>query len=356
MFELVFMNAMKPAMRKRLPRLALLLLLMLAAVGGHRVYSRNYSQQIELVPLELDESDPDRKKVGTLTFLNAWELRSDNSDFGGISALAVIDNNRFLAVSDAGALIGFTLGQSNRMEDSFIAALPGAYGDEADYRDRDSEGMTRDPSSGRIWVSYEARHAIRRFSPSLGRIDGTKRLTFTDGWKANGGVEAIARLRDGRFVLFSETHHRADSSNSAFLYSGDPVEAGSQTTPFGYRAPEGYRPTDATLLPDGRLLILNRRIGLPQGFSAKLALLDPAKIESDKAITPQVIATLASPLLVDNMEGLAVTEENGRIIVWMISDDNFTPLQRTILMQFALDLPNKKPEAETAPGFETLSN
>ena len=156
-------------------------------------------------------------------------------------------------------------------------------------------------------------------------------------------------------MLFSETHHRADSSNSAFLYSGDPVEAGSQTTPFGYRAPEGYRPTDATLLPDGRLLILNRRIGLPQGFSAKLALLDPAKIESDKAITPQVIATLASPLLVDNMEGLAVTEENGRIIVWMISDDNFTALQRTILMQFALDLPNKKPEAETAPGFETLT-
>ncbi len=342
-------------MRDRLPRLALLLLLMVVAVGGHRVYSRNYSQRIELVPLALDESDPERKKVGALTFLNAWELRSDNSDFGGISALAVLGTNRFLAASDAGALIGFTLGQSNRMEDSFIAALPGAYGDDADYRDRDSEGMTRDPSSGRIWVSYEARHAIRRFSPSLGRIDGTKRLTFTKGWKANGGVEAIARLRNGRFVLFSETHLRADGSNSAFLYSGDPVEPGSQVTLFGYRAPDGYRPTDATELPDGRLLILNRRIGLPQGFSAKLTILNPAEIETDVAIAPRTIATLKSPLLVDNMEGLAITEEPGRIIVWMISDDNFTAFQRTILMKFALDLPNKKPEAETAPGFETLT-
>ncbi len=343
-------------MRHRLPRILLLLLLMTASVGGHRVYKRNYSQQIEMVPLVLDESDRERTKVGALTFLNAWELRSDNSNFGGISALVVTNEKRFLAVSDAGTLIGFTLGHTKRMEDSFIADLPGAFGENIDYRDRDSEGMAYDPASGRIWISYEARHAIRRLSPSIGRIDGIKRLTFTNGWKANGGVEAIARLPDGRFVIFAETHQRPDGSNSAYLYSGDPIEAGSQATPFGYRAPKGYRPTDATTLPDGRLLILNRRIGLPDGFSAKLAILDPADIETDKAIALNVIATLASPLLVDNMEGLAITQEDGRIIVWIMSDDNFTALQRTILMKFALNLPNKKPEAETAPGFETLSN
>ena len=343
-------------MRHRLPRILLLLLLMAASVGGHRVYTRNYSQQIEMVPLALDESDRERTKVGALTFLNAWELRSDNSNFGGISALVVTNEKRFLAVSDAGTLIGFTLGHTKRMEDSFIADLPGAFGENIDYRDRDSEGMAYDPASGRIWISYEARHAIRRLSPSIGRIDGIKRLTFTNGWKANGGVEAIARLPDGRFVLFAETHQRPDGSNSAYLYSSDPIEAGSQAAPFGYRAPKGYRPTDATTLPDGRLLILNRRIGLPDGFSAKLAIVDPADIEADKAIAPQIIATLASPLLVDNMEGLAITQEGGRIIVWMISDNNFTALQRTILMKFALNLPNKKPEAETAPGFETLSN
>ena len=342
-------------MHHRLPRIFLLLLLLVSAVGGIRVYSRNYSQQIELVPLALDESDQKRSKVGALTFLNAWELRSDNSDFGGISALVVIGENRFLAVSDAGTLIVFTLGQSDQMEGRFIAALPGAIGDNSNYRDRDSEGMAYDPATGRIWISYEVRHAVRRLSPSLGRIDGIKRLTFTKGWNPNGGVEAIARLRDGRFVLFSETHRREDGSNSAYIYSGDPVEAGSRATPFGYRSPEGYRPTDATPLPDGRLLILNRRIGLPDGFSAKLAIVNPADIEADKAIAPRIIASIAAPLLVDNMEGVAITQEGGRIIVWMISDNNFTALQRTILMKFALNLPNKKPEAETAPGFETFT-
>lgn len=342
-------------MPNRFARIALLLALAVAVVGGERRYARNDSQSIELIPLPLVASDPARRKVGALTFLGAWELRSDNSDFGGISALIAHGANRFLAVSDAGTFIGFTLGHQ-RMERSFIAALPGAQGENLDYRDRDSEGMAYDPVSGHVWISYEARHAIRRLSPSLGRIDGINRLPFTNGWRANGGVEAIARLADGRFVLFSETHNRPDGSNSAYIYSGDPVEAGSQPTAFGYRAPKGYRPTDAALLPDGRLLVLNRRVGFPEGFSAKLALLDPALIKSGTAITHKVIARLAPPLLVDNMEGLAVTKEAGRTIVWMISDNNFNILQRTILMKFALDLPNKKPEADSAPGFETFAN
>lgn len=342
-------------MRSRLFRIMLLALLAVAAVGGHRAYWRNSSQAITMRPLMLDEAHPARRKVGALTFLNAWELRSDNSDFGGISALVARGPNRFLAISDAGTLIGFSLGRASRLEDSFIAALPGAYGENVDYRDRDSEGMAFDPATGRLWVSYEARHAIRRFPPSLSRVDGIKRLTNTSGWKANGGVEAIVRLHDGRFLIFSETHQRADGSNSSFLFSGDPVESGTRMVAFGYRAPTGYRPTDASLLPDGRILILNRRIGLPDGFTAKLVLLDPAEIAIDETVGGKVIATLAPPLLVDNMEGLAVAKEGDRTIVWLISDNNFNALQRTLLMKFALNLPNKKPEAETAPGFETLT-
>ncbi|MFN3749162.1 MAG: esterase-like activity of phytase family protein [Sphingorhabdus sp.] len=340
-------------MQHQFIRIAILILLAIIAAGGERRYSLNNSQSIELIPLRLDASKPDRRKVGALTFLNGWELRSDNSDFGGISALTALGDNRFLAVSDAGTLIGFTL-TNGKMERSFIAALPGAQGEQLDYRDRDSEGMAYDAASGHIWISYEARHAVRRLSPSLGRVDGVERLSFTEGWKANGGVEAMTRLNDGRFVLLSETHQRADGSNSGYLYSGDPVERGARYISFGYRAPEGYRPTDATVLPDGRLLILNRRIGFPQGFSAKLAVLDPSEIQSGEVATPKVIASIAPPLLVDNMEGLAITQQNGRIIVWMVSDNNFTAFQRTILMKFALNLPNKKPEAETAPGFETL--
>jgi hypothetical protein len=67
-----------------------------------------------------------------------------------------------------------------------------------------------------------------------------------------------------------------------------------------------------------------------------------------------VLATLKSPLLVDNMEGLAITQENGRTVIWMISDNNFNIWQQTILMKFALTEEIKKPEADAAPGFESL--
>ena len=118
--------------------------------------------------------------------------------------------------------------------------------------------------------------------------------------------------------------------------------------------PLGYRITDASQLPDGRLLLLERRIGFPEGFTAKLLILDPAKITRDATVAGTVIATLAPPLLVDNMEGLAITQEQGRSIVWLVSDNNFNAIQRTLLMKFALNLPNKKPEALDAPGFDSL--
>jgi hypothetical protein len=344
---------MGKAMRSRVARIAVILLLALISIGGHRSYWRNDKQAITAISLQLDPNDPERKMVGALIFQGAWELRSDNSDFGGISGVAIRPGNRFLALSDAGTLIGFTFDASSLMQNSFIATLPGAA--DANYRDRDSEGMAYDPASGRIWVSYELHHAIRRFPAALNRVDGIKRIEFGRDWRANGSVEAIVHLSDGRFVIFVETHRRGDGSNSAFLFSGDPVEPGSSVTPFGYRAPNGYRPTDAAMLPDGRLLVLNRRISFPDGFSAKLTIVDPADISKDVAIKPITIATLTPPLLVENMEALAVTEEDGQTIVWMLSDNNFNPFLRTLLMKFALRLHNKKPEAETAPGFETLT-
>jgi hypothetical protein len=39
---------------------------------------------------------------------------------------------------------------------------------------------------------------------------------------------------------------------------------------------------------------------------------------------------------IDNMEGLAVHQEAGRTVLTLISDDNFSFLQRTVLLEFVL--------------------
>jgi len=42
--------------------------------------------------------------------------------------------------------------------------------------------------------------------------------------------------------------------------------------------------------------------------------------------------------MVDNMEAIAVhTDDAGRTVLTVMSDDNFNPLQRTLLMRFAVD-------------------
>jgi hypothetical protein len=173
-------------------------------------------------------------------------------------------------------------------------------------------------------------------------------------WPANRGAEALIRLRDGRFIVIAESVD--EGIHPALLFSGDPVEKGSVVSRFTYRPPVGYRVTDGVQLADGRLAMLHRSISLPNGFAAKIGLLPLASLAPDKTVESRIIATLASPLLVDNLEGIATEEKDGNSFIWLISDNNFFVLQRTVLMKFRLAERDKKkkPEAEPAPGFESL--
>jgi hypothetical protein len=155
-------------------------------------------------------------------------------------------------------------------------------------------------------------------------------------WPANGGAEAMVRLRDGRFLIFSEAAELEDGVTEAVLFDGDPAEPGTRSARLAYRPPTGYQATDAAMLPDGRILILNRRFGLLHGVSAMLVVAE-LPVEEGLVIEGREVATLKAPLAVDNMEALSVAQEGGQTIVWIASDDNFSPLQRTLLMKFALE-------------------
>lgn len=335
-------------------RLLIVLLLTVLAVGGTRTIYVSKSQNIALKPLPLDPAHPGPRRIGALIFLNAWELGSRNEEFGGFSALAALPDGRFIGVSDAGTLIGFGLTSDDRTDRPFISPLPDSQGPGLNYADRDSEGMTYDAGSGQFWVSYEAKHAIRRFSRSFARRTGYISLTGKRRWPANKGFEALTRLPDGRFIAIGE--NLENGMHDGFLFSGDPVEAGTVRSAFEYRPPSGFRVTDMSVLPDGRVIVLNRRVGFPSGFSAKIAVLEPSVIGDSTIAEGTVIATLSAPLLIDNMEGIAVSTAGPNTTIWLISDDNFSAFQRTLLMKFRLSerTAKKKPEAVAAPGFESL--
>lgn len=288
--------------------------------------------QLMFERVTLNPEAPGQRTAGPLSYLGGWAIRSNDRRFGGISAIHV-EGRRVLALSDSGLLFRFALPGRDARGAVSIAALPAGPGSALSKRDRDSEAMTVD--GGRVWVAFERQNAVWRYRDGFTRSDASAKPRAMAGWPANAGSEAIVRLHDGRFLVFSEGRMRPDGTSEVLLFAGDPALAATKVRVLGYRAPAGYQITDAALLPDGRLILLHRKFSLMEGVAASLGVAAAAP-GADGIIAGRAIATLAPPLTVDNMEALSVTRDKGRTILWIASDDNFNGFQRTLLMAFAL--------------------
>ncbi|MEM6828302.1 MAG: esterase-like activity of phytase family protein [Pseudomonadota bacterium] len=271
--------------------------------------------------------------------LGIWEYRSKGLRFGGFSALLALDDNRLRAFSDRGITWTFTepdalsTSSRSRASDRMSGELEPqsvAPGYEMDLWD--IESATVDPDTGQYWLGFEATHAIHRYSDAS-EAAGVRLLDGEVEWSLNSGAEAMVRLRDGRFVVIPE------GGGEALLYPGDPVGGGSASV-IEYASPErGFSVTEAVQLPDGRLLQILRDVVLDvPPFAARLALADLPMDGETEPIRPKVtldIERLAPP---ENYEGLAYRERaDGTLDVWMISDDNQSVMQRTLLVKLRFD-------------------
>jgi hypothetical protein len=149
------------------------------------------------------------------------------------------------------------------------------------------------------------------------------------------------RLADGRFVVLSEGNvsWTGNGGHPALLFPDDPA-AGAKPQAFTFAGPPGYRPTDMAQLPDGRVLVLMRRLlwPFPMRFAGCLVLADPAGIAAGRVWHGQELARLEAPLPVDNFEAMAITPAaDGQLAVWLMSDANAAQFQRTLLWQLILD-------------------
>jgi hypothetical protein len=199
--------------------------------------------------------------------------------------------------------------------------------------------MTVSPDGKQLWIGLERQNAIWRYGDPSAAADAGAAPAAMQKWPGNAGPEALVRLHDGRFLVLSEQARGpdgAENAHDALLFDRDPTDPAATVIRFGYRPPAGFDSTDAAELPDGRVLVINRRFAPLDGFAAAVTVIDPRAIAPGAVLVGEEIARLAPPLSVDNMEGIAVTREAGRTIVWLVSDDNLSPLERTLLMKFAL--------------------
>jgi hypothetical protein len=299
----------------------------------------NRGPELELRTVALDKPDPEvaNRHIAPFRLEGAWHLTSPRRRFGGFSALLPPSSGRLTAFSDKGFRLHLSLPGPEAAEPQLQRL----------YRSKkmrsyfnDVEAATRDPETGRVWLSAEGRNAILRFGPDL-RFEKLAMPQEMRSWGANSGAEAMTRLPDGRFVLLREsfTSWFEDSKHDALIFDGDPVE-GAQVRRFTMAGPANFSPVDMTLLPDGRLLVLMRRLvwPFPARFAGSIAIGDPEEIAEGKIWQLREVARLTSSLPADNFEGMAVEPgPAGELVVWLISDDNNADFQRTLLWKLAVD-------------------
>lgn len=290
--------------------------------------------EIAVQPILLDRNDSARTRVGAVRLLWGARLTSSDPAFGGFSALAVT-GDRFTMLSDGGGVARFRL-VDGKARDVRFADLPSGPGGNWQKRDRDSEALVIDPAIGEALVAFERSNAIWRYGRDFGRALGRTRPRAMRDWSPNSGAETMMRRADGSVVVIAEADFADDGSGtSGLVFAGDPTRGGA---PWGFRLrpPRGWLPADAAELPDGRILIVLRRLRRLR-FETALMLLPRGAIRPGGVARGRVVATFAAPLVHDSFEGIAVTREAHRTIVWLVSDDNQSIVQSTLMLKLAID-------------------
>lgn len=294
---------------------------------------------IRAVPLDAD--DPSRSRAGALIWRGGIEIIHNEPRFGGLSGLHVsADGRRMTAVTDRGAWVTARLtyhrGQLTGMTRIKFSNLKGRRSDRLRGSWRDAESLSPDGSGG-FFVSFERRHRIWRYPPRGRNHPLTGRPTPVGGPEGiagqphNGGIEALTRLCDGRLLALSEKLRAGPGS-----YRGWIRTANGWST-LAYAGKDRFRPTGAATLPDCDVVVVERHFNIFSGVRARLVRIAAGSIEPGATLAGEELLELAPPLTVDNMEGLAVRRgENGETLLYLISDDNFSGLQRTLLLLFAL--------------------
>jgi hypothetical protein len=298
-----------------------------------------------------DKSRPDRHRFGQLEWRGGLVLSSPSSNFGGWSGLAIDpDGRRFVAVSDAGtwltAEIVYAGIRPAGVQGAKIGALlPLKAGGLMRERDRDAEAVSvveGTVSRGSLLVCFERHHRIGRFEIGERGVSAPfaylKLPADVRRMHANLGLEAGTVVRGGPLkgsvIAFSERFPDRGRKHTGWLWVNG-VAQKLYLTDAG-----GFDVTDAASLPDGALLVLERRFRWTEGVKMRLRLVRAGEIAPGAVLKGKSLFEADMGYEIDNMEGLAVHRgPKGETVVTLISDDNFNPLlQRTILLQFTLVL------------------
>lgn len=305
--------------------------------------AQGQDQAIEIknssLPLKIDEPAADR--IGRLIWRGGVAMTANSPHFGGWSDLHVAPDGRSLtSISDEGAWLTATIDYDSKgslagLSQGRLGQLRGLDGKPiATKAEADAEGMAR-LADGSWLVSFERRHRLWRYrtlTDTPAPVEGPAEIGRQP---ANGGIEALTALTDGRVVAISEEYGQRPGTVMGWI--GVPAAGGYVWRSFDYATVPDFQPTAIAMLPDGSFATIERAFDIVRGVRCRVMRFDAAQLEPGATVRAEELARLVAPYAVDNLEGMAATKgTRGETLLWLISDDNFNRLQRNILLLFEL--------------------
>jgi hypothetical protein len=288
------------------------------------------------------------KKFGSLRYSSGIVFWSENEALGGISGIRILDGgNRFLSVTDKGNWVTGSIERHNSgkivgISSVRIAPLRDKKGNPfISEKNGDAEGL--EIVGDRVLVSFERNSRILNYQLDLDKLASPgknfRRSIRKIKLPNNSGLEAISILEPpsasglatADIVVFSENSLDAKGNIRGF------ISKKNKWKEFTVQEKGGYKITDATLLPGGDIVILERQFSLISGVRIRIRKLLVAEIVPGAAIDGKTLFEADSRFQVDNLEGISAwLNDSNQTMLTIVSDNNFSPLQRNLLLEFEL--------------------
>lgn len=331
-------------MRSRL-LLAFLCALVLGTVSTSIAHAQ--TAPVEATAITAFHPGSTETRFGALEFVGGLELSSSEPLFGAWSAIRFLpDGERFLGVLDTGHWLSGRIGRDAQgrlsgLSDVTIAPMLDAdgRGDQSKYEvDAESLAIRGDD----VLVGYEQLHRVSGYRP-LSAIETARpfRMAFplpfpVGELRNNGGLETLALspktspLQGG---LVTVAEKSVDGNGDLFAGILDGPLKGA----FRVVAHDGFDVTDGAFLPDGDLLLLERRFTFASGVGLRIRRIDGASLKPGAVVDGDIILQAGMDEEIDNMEGLDVVRgADGSTRIILVSDDNHSILQRSLMLEFRL--------------------
>ena len=292
-----------------------------------------------------DHRDPDRRRFGMLDFRGGLVLTSPFREFGGISAISVApDGANFIAVTDRSWWLRGRITYAGTRPTGIAAAemAPMLGPDGRTLRARrwyDTEAIARDGDT--LYVGIERVHRIVRFDfgkdglkargrvgRGAGRVPLVARATAASRrWPSCRAAQSARRHADRDF----RTRPRPRRQSSRF------PDRRPAPGPVHDQAQERLRrqrrhPAAARRSPDpGTQVRLDHRPVHPHPAHSDRDRSRPARWSTGRSCSRPISASRSTI-----WKGISVHRAGGETVLTLISDDNFSLLQRTLLLQFTL--------------------